>query len=108
MAVRDDTSLCYTVLYGRELYCNTMDGTPVFTYSHDTLQFTRGVTVDHASYIFVCGYSSKNVHQLCHDRKLQRIIFDNLPSRPWCVSFNKHGGKAVIGCSDKVLSYDMK
>ncbi|KAK3083467.1 hypothetical protein FSP39_023445 [Pinctada imbricata] len=86
MAVRDDTSLCYTVLFGRELYCITMDGTPVFTYSHDKLQDTRGVTVDHAGYIYVCGFSSKNVHQLSHDGKLQRIIFDNLPSLPYCVS----------------------
>ncbi|KAK3083192.1 hypothetical protein FSP39_016446 [Pinctada imbricata] len=108
MAVRDDTSMCYTVFGGRKLYCITMDGTPVFTYSHDKLQYTRGVTVDHAGYIYVCGYWSNNVHQLSHDGKLQRIIFDNLPPWPRCVSFNKHGDKAVIGCDGKVLSYDIK
>ncbi|KAK3082704.1 hypothetical protein FSP39_003196 [Pinctada imbricata] len=108
MAVRDDTSLLYTVYRGRELYCITMDGTPVFTYSHDKLWWSTGVTVDHAGYIYVCGYHSYNVHQLSHDGKLQRIIFDKLPSGPYCVSLNKHSDKAVIGCYDKVLLYNMK
>ncbi|KAK3082913.1 hypothetical protein FSP39_008943 [Pinctada imbricata] len=108
MAVRDDTSLCYTVFGGRELYCITMDGTPVFTYSHDKLRYTSGVTVNRAGYIYVCGHNSNNIHQLSHDGKLQRIMFDNLPSGPYCVSFNKHGDKAVIGCNGKVLLYDME
>ncbi|KAK3083095.1 hypothetical protein FSP39_013840 [Pinctada imbricata] len=108
MAVRDGTFLCYTVWGGRELYCITMDGTPVFTYTHDKLRYTSDVTVDHAGYIYVCGYRSKNVHQRSHDGKLQRIIFNNLSLGPNCVSFNKHGDKAVIGCDGKVLSYDIK
>ncbi|KAK3101544.1 hypothetical protein FSP39_004337 [Pinctada imbricata] len=108
MAVRGDTSLCYTLWGGHELYCITMDGTPVFTYSHDKLQYTTGVTVDHAGYIYVCGGSSRNIHQLRHDGKLQRIIFDNLSSAPYCVSMNKRGDTALIGCSGKVLFFDLK
>ncbi|KAK3083133.1 hypothetical protein FSP39_014867 [Pinctada imbricata] len=107
MAVRDDTSLCYTVWGGAELHCITIDGTPVFKYTHGMLRNTIGVTVDHASYIYVCDYCSMNVHQLTHDGKLQRIILDNLPSSPRCISFNKHGDKAVIGCEAMVLLYEL-
>ncbi|KAK3082632.1 hypothetical protein FSP39_000851 [Pinctada imbricata] len=108
MTLRDRTSLCYTVWGGRELYCISMDGTPVFKYFHDKLQSTTGVTMDHTGYIYVCVYKSKNVHQLTHDGKLQRIIFDNLPSPPSCVCLNKHNDKALIGCKDKGLLYELK
>ncbi|KAK3108229.1 hypothetical protein FSP39_003569 [Pinctada imbricata] len=107
MAIRDDTSLCYTVVGKHELYCITMDGTQVFTYSHDKLEFPRGVTVDHAGYIYVCGGNSRNVHQLNHDGKLQRIIFDNLPAGPYCISFNTQSDKAVIGCRQRILLYNI-
>ncbi|KAK3088493.1 hypothetical protein FSP39_019872 [Pinctada imbricata] len=106
MALRDDNSLCYTS--GRQVHCITMDGTPMFTYSHDRLINPQGITVYHSRHIFVCCLSSKNVHQLSYDGKLQRIIFDNLPSSPYCISFNTRGDRAVVGCNYKIALYDLK
>ncbi|KAK3088124.1 hypothetical protein FSP39_015026 [Pinctada imbricata] len=106
MALRDDNSLCYTS--GRNVYCITMDGTPVFTYSHDRLRNPYGTKVYKSRHIFVCCYSFKNVHQLSHDGKLQRIIFDNIPSFPYCISFNTLVDRAVVGCNNKIALYDLK
>ncbi|KAK3108063.1 hypothetical protein FSP39_000500 [Pinctada imbricata] len=107
MTNRDDTSLCYTVWGRRNVYCLTTDGVPIFTYTHDTLRGTVGVTVDQEGYIYVCGYISKNVHQLNHEGNLQRIIFDDLPERPYCISFNRRDDLAVIGCIRKILLFDL-
>ena len=101
MAVRDDDSLCYTVLGGRVLHCIKLDGTSVFQYSHDSLVYTYGVTVDCDGNAYVCGYNSRNVHQLSRDGQLQRIMFDNLPANPWCICFSKDHNKAVIGCDGR-------
>ncbi|KAK3087599.1 hypothetical protein FSP39_008106 [Pinctada imbricata] len=106
MALRDDNSLCYTS--GHQIHCITMDGTPVFTYSHDILESPRGITVYQSRHIFVCDYNSKNVHQLSYNGKLQRIIFDNLPSSPYCISINTRGERAVVGCNKKICLYDLK
>ncbi|KAK3108837.1 hypothetical protein FSP39_017006 [Pinctada imbricata] len=109
MAVRDENTMCFTCeSRGRELCCITMDGIPVFTYSQDKLQGTRGVTVDHTGYIYACGLNSRNVHQLSHNGKLQRIVYDNLPTGPYCIHFNTQGDKAVIGCEGKILLYDLE
>ncbi|KAK3108512.1 hypothetical protein FSP39_009593 [Pinctada imbricata] len=107
MAVRDDTSMCYTVYNKRELHCITMHGVPVFTYTDDNLRCALGVTVDHTGFIYVCGYNSMNVHQLGHDGKLQRVIFDKLPSYPNCICFSHCGDKAIIGCDGKVLVFNL-
>ena len=107
MAARDDDTLCYTKFRGFVLHCITLDGTPVFQYSHDKLKGTMGVTVDCASNIYVCGYDSRNVHQLSRDGQLQRILFDNLPANPYCISFSKDHDKAVIGCGSRMLLYKL-
>ena len=107
MAARDDDTLCYTIFREFVLHCITLDGKPVFQYSHDKLQDITGVTVDCAGNIYVCGLYSRNVHQLSRDGKLQRIMFDNLPAGPFCISFSKDYDKAVIGCSERVLLYKL-
>ena len=105
MAMQDDNSLCYSV--GNFLRVITLDGKSVFQYSHDKLQCAQGVTVDCAGYIYVCGYFSRNVHQLNRDGQLQRIMFDDLPAGPYCFSFNKEHDKAVIGCVYRILLYKL-
>ena len=82
-------------------------GTKYLKYSHENLRGTYGVTVDCAGNIYVCGWGSENVHQLNRDGKLQRIMFDNLPDRPCCISFSKDHDKSVIGCSNRVLLYKL-
>ena len=57
--------------------------------------------------IYVCGYTSRNVHQLSHDGQLQKIMFDDLPAAPYCISFSKDQYKAVIGCNYRVLIYKL-
>ncbi|KAK3088323.1 hypothetical protein FSP39_017558 [Pinctada imbricata] len=106
LAVRDDNSLCYTS--GRDVHCITMDGTPVFTYSNGRLRIPYGITVYQSKDIFICCFDSKNVHQLSHDGKLHRIIFEDLPSYPYCISFNSRGDRVVVGCNGKIALYDMK
>ncbi|KAK3082542.1 hypothetical protein FSP39_010116 [Pinctada imbricata] len=108
MALRDDSTLCYTVYEGNSLYCVRMDGTPVFTYSSKDLLCTVGVSVDRTGFIYVCGYKSRNVHQLSQDGKLQRIIFNNLIAGPNCITFNARGDEVVIGCYKKVLLFSLK
>ena len=107
LAVRDDTTLCYTACWGNMLHCVTMEGTAVFKYSHEKLQKTWGVTVDCAGSIYVCGRESRNIHQLNNDGKLMRIMFDNLPDSPYCISFSKGLDKAAIACSSGVLVYKL-
>ena len=107
IAARDMNSLCYTEYSISVIHCITLDGKSVFKYSHDKLQGTRGVTVDCDGNIYVCGYHSKNVHQLNRDGKLQRIMFDNLPANPYFISFSHDYGKAVIGCNGRVLLYKL-
>ena len=107
MAPRDDDTLCYTIDGGHELHCITLDGKSVFQYSHDKLQDITGVTVDCAGNIYVCGLRSKNVHQLNRDGQLQRIMFDNLPAGPFCISFSKDHDKVVIGCGGRMLLYKL-
>ena len=105
MAIRDDNSLCYSV--GNSLRCISLDGKTVFQYAHDKLKDTQGVTVDCAGNIYVCGFRSRNVHQLSRDGQLQRIMFDDLPAGPYRISFNMDYDKAVIGCNDRLLLYTL-
>ena len=107
MALLDDNTLCYTHCWGDTLHCITLDGVPVFQYSHAQLQETIGVTVDFAGNIYVCGNASKNVHQLSSDGKLQRIMFKEITSTPYCIAFWKDNGRALIGCKNGVLIYDL-
>ncbi|KAK3088655.1 hypothetical protein FSP39_021998 [Pinctada imbricata] len=106
MALRDDNSLCYTS--EQKVHCVTMGGIPVFTYSHDRLKNPQGITVYQSKHIFVCCFDFKNVHQLRHDGKLHRILLDNLPAYPRCISFSTRGDRAVVGCDNKIAIYDMK
>ena len=105
LAARDDDSLCYTLFGGNVLHCVALNGSPVFQYLHDKLLFTMGVTVDCSKNIYVCGYISRNVHQLNFDGKLQRILFDNLPGNPYSIGFNANNNRAVIVSSSRVLMY---
>ncbi|KAK3108265.1 hypothetical protein FSP39_004430 [Pinctada imbricata] len=108
MALRDDSSLCYTVYLGHSMHCVRMDGTPMFTYSSQDLRCTIGVTVDRTGFIYVCGCNSRNVHQLSQEGKLQRFILNNLTAGPNCITFNARGDEVVIGCNGKVLLYTLK
>ncbi|KAK3108232.1 hypothetical protein FSP39_003690 [Pinctada imbricata] len=108
IAVRNDTSLCYTVYKGHVLYCITTEGIPVFTYAHDKLQGTTGVTVDQIGHIYVCGFLSENIHQLSDDGKLLKIIIDSLPAAPWFISFVDKGDKAAIACVKKYFLYNVE
>ena len=105
LAARDDDSICYTLFGGNVLHCVALNGSPVFQYSHDKLLFTMGVTVDYSRNIYVCGYISRNVHQLNFDGKLLRILFDNLPGNPYSIGFNENNNRAVIVSSSRVLLY---
>ncbi|KAK3109095.1 hypothetical protein FSP39_022910 [Pinctada imbricata] len=107
MALCDESSLCYTGYGGNSVYCVRMDGAPVFTYSSQVLRCTVGVTVDSTGFIYVCGYTSRNVHQLSQDGKLQRIIFNNLKAGPNCITLNVSGDEVVIGCNKKVLLFSL-
>ena len=102
-----DNTMCFTELGGSVLYCITLDGKSKFQYSHEKLRSTHGVTVDCSGNIYVCGYSSGNVHQLNREGELQKIMFDNLHSNPHCISINKDNDKAVIGCHLRVSLYKM-
>ncbi|KAK3108878.1 hypothetical protein FSP39_017791 [Pinctada imbricata] len=108
MALRDDSSLCYTVYKDNSVHCIGMDGAPVFTYSSKDLQYAVGVTVDRTGFIYVCGYLSRNVHQLSLDGKLQRIILNNFTNGPNCLTFNINYEKLAIGCWHNVLLYSLK
>ena len=107
IAARDADTLCYTTYGGSVLHCITMEGKPVFQYSHGDLKGTWGVTVDKVGNIYVCGFDSRNIHQLNRNGKLQRIMFDNLPSGPNCIGFDKDHHYVVIGCDHRVLSYKL-
>ena len=107
MTMLDDDSICYTICGGRVLYCITLDGSPLFQYSHANLEGTWGVTVDFARNIYVCGHDSLNVHQLTHEGTFHRVIFDNLAVKPYCISFTRGHDKAAIGCGNKILTYTL-
>ena len=103
IGVVDHDTLCYSD--SNILYCIKQNGTAVFKYSNKKLQNIQGITVDRFSNIYVCGYSSSNIHQLDRHGNLLRIMFDNLPRPPYCISFSKDHDKVAIGCDYKVLLY---
>ena len=107
MCIATHNTLCFTELGGSVLYCITLDGKSKFLYSHEKLRSTHGVTVVCSGNIYVCGYSSGNVHQLNREGELQKIMFDNLHSNPHFISINKDNDKAVIGCHLRVSLYKM-
>ena len=100
----DDTLLCGV---GNILQGIKMNGSIVFKYSDGRLRGVHGITVDQYCNIYVCGYFSRNVHQLDLHGNLLRIMFDNLPSSPYCISFSKNYDKIAIGCDNKVLLYKL-
>ena len=102
---RAENTLCYSTANGRVLHCITLDGEPLFQYSHDKLQNTWGVAVDIADNVYVCCYNTKTIHQVNSDGKLHRIIVENLPASPFYISFTKDCDKIVLGCYHKVLTY---
>ena len=106
LEARDDGTLCYAPVNGKEINCITEDGTSVFEYTHDDLKGTGGITVDKDGYIYVCGYYSKNIHQLNPDGTLNRIMFE-LPSCPYGLAFNKEYSKAAVVCFENVLIYKL-
>ncbi|KAK3102859.1 hypothetical protein FSP39_014488 [Pinctada imbricata] len=105
MDLRDVHSICYTVYCGDVLYCVDLDGKQLFSYTHEKLQKTTGVMVDSRGQIYVCGFKSRNIHQLNHEGQLQTIIFEDLPG-PYCIRFNDKEDKVAIGCCQCVLLYD--
>lgn len=66
-----------------------VDGEAKFTYTTDELSLSRGIDVDYEGNIYICGYTSQNIHQLTKHGKLVRII----PARtcglysPWIIRF---------------------
>ncbi|KAK3101912.1 hypothetical protein FSP39_007282 [Pinctada imbricata] len=106
MDVCDGHFICYTSYDEDTLYCVGLDGKQLFSYTHEKLKDATGVTVDSRGQIYVCGYASSNIHQLNHEGKLKRIIFEDLPSGPYCMRFNDAEDKVAIGCRECVLLYE--
>ena len=106
METRYDGALCYTCYDGFKMHCITADGNSVFEYTHEDLKGTGGINVDKDGNIYVCGFHSKNIHQLKSDGTLNRIMFE-LPNCPYGLAFNKDYSKAVIVCSEGILVYEL-
>ncbi|XP_052073768.1 uncharacterized protein LOC127711696 [Mytilus californianus] len=66
-----------------------VDGKAEFTYSSDKLTYIRGIDKDCEGNIYICGYSSKNIHQLTKEGTLVRIISASSfgISSPWIIRF---------------------
>jgi sugar lactone lactonase YvrE len=78
--------------------CLTMDGMKVFTYKDKDLQNPNGVTTDSDGNVYVCGRSSKNVHQLSADGKKIKILVDSqhLASAPLALSMDSKNGLLAV------------
>ncbi|VDI53599.1 Hypothetical predicted protein [Mytilus galloprovincialis] len=79
--------------------CKFVDEKIGFTYTCSSqLIDPRGIDVDYEGNIYICGYSSKNIHQLTKEGKLVRIIPVSTfgISRPWIIRFDKNSNRFLL------------
>ncbi|VDI53601.1 Hypothetical predicted protein [Mytilus galloprovincialis] len=110
---------CYYLhAFGRNYYtcavtpnsvCKYVNGKDEFTYNSKELNGIRGIDEDCEGNIYICGYMSKNIHQLTKEgilvREFSTASFGI--SRPWIIRFESNSntflltdmdsGKVVIG-----------
>jgi hypothetical protein len=83
-----DGTVFYVSDWGKEqLIAVSRDGEIVFRYSHWDLTWPYGVATDLQGNVYVCGYRSKNVHQLTSDGRHIRILPVGGVHDPWTISF---------------------
>ncbi|KAL3891846.1 hypothetical protein ACJMK2_004091 [Sinanodonta woodiana] len=80
----------YITMQGRDsVFCFSMDGTKLFTYSHSILRKPFGISVDRDDNIFVLGYNSNVIHQISPEGSLLQLITNGVPNNPRAICFSK-------------------
>ena len=86
-----------------KLTCMTSGGQIVYEYKDENLTDNRGVCVDAADNIIVCGHSSDNLHVVQSNGKKDRVLLsakDGLKG-PFSIAYRQHGqsnGQLAVGC----------
>ncbi|CAG2196332.1 TRIM56 [Mytilus edulis] len=72
----------------------------VFAYTNDKLVSSRGVDVDTDGNVYICSFSSGNIHQLTKDGTLVRIISADSVGikQPWVIRFKKNSNRFLVTC----------
>ena len=62
-----------------------------------------GLTVDEERNIYICGFNSNNLHQVCSkDYKKQRVLIPTL-DKPLSVVYDTVQQRLIVGCGDNTI-----
>ncbi|CAC5413858.1 unnamed protein product [Mytilus coruscus] len=94
-ASRQNEFLC---AYNINTVSKYVDENAKFTYTTDQLMHPRGIDVDYEGNIYICGYGSKNIHQLTKDGTLVRTIPASTfgISSPWIIRFEFNSNRFLL------------
>ncbi|XP_071172327.1 tripartite motif-containing protein 2-like [Mytilus edulis] len=90
IATTNDRIYC-TDYYKNKIYCCSMMGEDIWTFSNHSLLAPRGISVDGDQNVFVVGESSNNLMMIQHDRKVSKMLLtksDGL-NKPGPVQYNR-------------------
>ncbi|KAK3600143.1 hypothetical protein CHS0354_031413 [Potamilus streckersoni] len=89
------------------VYVYGVDGTLIFTYTHDDLDGARGVAVDRDENMYVVGEKSVNIHQVSPNGTPLHVFSTGIPKSPEAICFTCSGDKFVL-MGDFLLMGDRK
>ncbi len=94
-----------------DVVCMKFDGTVVAKYSDRELQGPWQVITDSNGMVYVCGYSSHNIHQFTEDCKKVKVLLNKADGLlcPESISFDEIRGKLYVGDRSNILKvYNVK
>lgn len=90
--------------YDHAVSCTTLNGDEVFVYSHPELDSPRGMAMDNHGNLFICAYSSGNIHVLSEDGKQSVVIVSKSVgkiTKPYSIAFNSSGEKLFVAFAEE-------
>lgn len=90
--------------------CLMPDDSVVYKYCDRSLTKPRGICVDSADNLIVCGNSSNNVHIVTADGLKNKVLLtsrDGIKS-PHCVAYRHSDNTLIVGCYNKNMLYAYK
>ncbi|KAJ8302347.1 hypothetical protein KUTeg_021334 [Tegillarca granosa] len=100
--------------YDHTVSCTTMNGDEVFVYSHPELTYPKGMAMDNHGNLFICAYSSGNIHVVSEDGKQSvDIVSINVGkiTQPYSIAFNSTGEKIFVASykeNEPIEIYEVK
>lgn len=90
--------------YDHAVSCTTINGDKVFVYSHPELKYPNGMALDNHGNLFICAYSSGNIHVVSEDGKQSVVIVSKSVgkiSQPYSIAFNSTGEKLFVASAEE-------